>query len=140
MRATYDPTADAVSLELVPGAARARTLRVDAGTLLHYDRQKRLIELELLGASGRYERAALEEMASPAEYLTLLAAAKESGLSPVTLRQQLQKGRLAGMKQGRDWMVSRAALLTYLDNREASGRPPRSRKARRARKRVHQAV
>lgn len=134
MRATYDADADALSVTLLANATRVRTVTVAPGILAHFDRERRLIEFEILGASEHYSRAVLERIESPAEYLTLVEAAKESGLDTSTLRRQLLKGRLTGEKRGPDWLVTRAALETYLDNREPRGRPAKSRKARRRRK------
>lgn len=131
MQATYDKKADAMSITLLPDAERASTTRVAPGILVHFDRDKHLIELEILGASGHYSPAVLERLSSPAEWLTLATAAKEFGLSPSTLRNQVLKRKIPATKSGRDWLVTRAAMVTYLDNRAPSGRPARRKKARR---------
>jgi uncharacterized protein YuzE len=138
MHATYDNEADALSITLLPTVARARTVQVARGVLAHFDRADHLIEFEILEASAHYPHPVLEQISSPAEYLTLSEAAREAGLAPSTLRWQIRKQRLVAEKRGHDWLVTRAALWTYLENRSPRGRPPRSRKARRARKRVHQ--
>lgn len=130
MQATYDAEADALSITLLEGE-RARTVKVAPGILAHFDGDKRLLELEVLGASMQYAKDVLAELTSPAEPLTLAAAAKEFGLSPSTLRNQVLNGKLPAMKSGRDWVVTRAAMLTYLDNRAPSGRQARKKKARR---------
>lgn len=132
MQATYDKAADALSVTFLEGE-RARTVKVAPGILAHFDREQRLIELEILGAGGRYPPATLERLGSPVEYLTLAHAAKETGLDASTLRRQLLKKRLRGEKRGPDWLVTRAALWTYLDSRAPSGRPARRKKARRPR-------
>ena len=129
VRLAYDPAVDALSLELVPDAEAARSVRVADGLTLDFDREGRLIAVELLDASWHAPRAALERLPSAGRLLTLAEAAVESGLSPGTLRVQLNKGRLAGEKRGRDWVVSESALLTYLDSRDARGRPPAAVKA-----------
>ena len=101
------------------------------GILAHFDRDKHLIEIEILGASAHYPPAVLERLSSPAEYLTLAEAAKEFGLSPSTLRNQVLNRKIPATKSGRDWLVTRAAMMSYLDNRAPSGRPARKKKARR---------
>lgn len=45
--------------------------------------------------------------------LTLTEAAARLGLSPVTLRVQLGKGKLKGRKVGRDWTVSEREVERY---------------------------
>lgn len=134
MRSTYDPQADALSIDLVVDGVRARTVKVEAGILAHLDAQNRLIELEIIGASAFYSVDELKGFESPAEYLTLARAAKESGLSHNTLRLLVNQGKLRATKRGRDWVVTTADLWNYLDNRDARGARPQSRKARRARK------
>ena len=59
--------------------------------------------------------------------LTLPQAAEEAGLSPGTLRVQIHNGRLEATKLGRDWVVTRAALRIYLDNRAPQGRRAKRR-------------
>jgi len=130
MQATYDEKADAMSITLLE-ADRLRTVQVSRGVLAHFDRDDRLIEIEIIGASGFYPPAVLERLSSPAELLTLADAAKEFGLSPTTLRNQVLKGKIAAVKSGRDWMVTRAVMMSYLDNRAPSGRQARRKKARR---------
>lgn len=135
MRATYDKEADAMSIDLVPGGIRARTVKTTApGILLHFDKAGHLIELEVIGASEYLPRTELETLSSPAEWLTLSEAAKDSGLSMQTLKVQIHNKRLPGQKRGGIWMVTRAALWTYLENRGPTGDRPASRKGRRTRR------
>jgi hypothetical protein len=46
--------------------------------------------------------------------LILADAAKIAGLAPVTLRLQIARERLKGVKIGRDWWVSEKALRAYM--------------------------
>lgn len=96
----------------------------------------RLTAVEVLDASSRYPVESLRTLESPADWMTLVDAAEESGLAPDTLRRQALSGRLAARKHGRDWLVSRAALWSYLETRAPSGRPPASRKGRDLRSRT----
>lgn len=118
MRMTYDPAVDALAIELVPGASHARTVPIASGILAHFDAGRRFVELEVLQASDHCPRGEVEQLDSPAEYLTLVEAAGEAGLSRAILGRRLREGRLRGRKAGRAWRVSRAALWTYLESLE----------------------
>jgi len=132
MRTTYDVSADALAVEFDPDARGARSVHPAPGVTLDFDKEGRLIALELLRASWHMPRPALEHLASPKEYLTLAEAAAESGLATTTLRSQINKGRIAAVKRGRDWLVDATALLNYLESREARGRPANNPRPRRA--------
>lgn len=139
-RITYDAAVDALAIELIADGRHARTLRVGSGDILaHFDGKNRLVELELLHARRLYSAAELATLASPAEWLTLKEAAAIAGLAPATLRWQIRNKRLAAVKRGPDWLVSRAALGNYLEDRKPAGRPAASvegRALRGERKRV----
>lgn len=135
MQMTYSPTADAVAIELVPEAPSARTQHLGPDIAADFDARGRLVSLEILNASAHYAPAELQRLAAPVDYLTLAEAAKESGLAPATLRLQANRQRLAAVKRGRDWLIPRHALWNYLESRGPSGRPPRSKRGRRARNR-----
>jgi uncharacterized protein YuzE len=122
----YDGKADALAIDFGESRARPRTVRVTDTVRLDFDRDGRLLSVEVLDASFHVPRAELEQLDAGEEWLTLQDAAQESGLAPATLRVQLNHGRLKGKKRGRDWFVERAALLTYLESRSARGRPATS--------------
>ena len=126
-RATYDPSVDAYYLEFAATRGRVTTHEVEPGVYLDLGPSGRLLAIEVLDASERLPRALLEGAASAEEWLTLADAAAEAGLSPTTLRVQIRNGRLTARKQGRDWLVSHAALETYLINRD--GRRARAAEA-----------
>ncbi len=132
---TYDAEADVLGIWL-PGPSRnSRTREIAPGIHVDLTPDGRLTSLEVLEASSRYPVESLRTLESPVEWMTLVEAASQSGLRPDTLRRQVLNGRLAARKRGRDWLVSRAALWTYLENRAPSGRPPASRKGRQVRRR-----
>jgi len=122
MHLTYDREADAVSIDLKPRAKRKTTRKVSPGVFVHTDRRGTVIEIEILAASSRYSSKELKALDSPAEWLTLIEAANEAGLSPSTLRNQIKNGKLIADKKGHDWRVTRAALWSYLENRSPAGR------------------
>jgi hypothetical protein len=66
-------------------------------------------------------------MGKSSDPLTLPEAAAEAGLNPGTLRVQIHNGRLEAKKIGRDWVVTRAALRDYLNNRAPQGRRAKDR-------------
>jgi len=131
MKITYSPTADAVAIDLVEAAKSASTRELGGGINLDYDEDGRLIGIEILDASRHYPRKELEQHPSPVEYMTLAEAAKESKLSTGTLKAQIHNERLPAIKRGRDWLVARHDLWTYLENRAPQGAPAKRRAARR---------
>jgi helix-turn-helix protein len=53
-------------------------------------------------------------MNAPRGLLILADAAEVAGLAPVTLRLQIARGRLKGVKIGRDWWVREKDLRAYM--------------------------
>jgi hypothetical protein len=109
MLVTYDREVDALAVDRLPGARRARTDVLEPGILLHRDKGGRPIELEIVAASTRYPVRDLEQIGSPVEWQTLGEASKEIGLSAATMRGLIRNKRLEAEKRGHDWRVSRAA-------------------------------
>lgn len=128
----YDREVDALAIELRPKAMSARTVAVTNTVNVDFDAAGRLILVELLDASFHVDRRALETLPAPTQSYTLGEAERESGLRASTLRVQLNRGRIKGFKRGRDWFVDATSLLNYLESRDARGRPPARRKARRS--------
>lgn len=94
MRITYDPAVDALAVELTTNGRSVRTQKLAPGINLDWDKEGRLITIEILDASGRYPRAELEQLDDGTEWLTLAeaaeAGAKEGGPGAKTLRGLLQ--------------------------------------------------
>ncbi len=132
-RIRYDPEADAMAIELIPGATAWRAVKVAPGIRLDLDRKGRPVFLEILGAKGLLPAEVLGSLEAPEEWLTLNEAAAESGLAASTLRVLIHAGRLAGVRRGRDWFVTGRDLLNYLESRSNRGRPARNPKGRRNR-------
>jgi len=131
---TYDADADVLGIWCPGASSSARTHELAPGVHVDLTPDGRLTSVEVLDASSRYPVESLRTLQSPADWMSLVEAAGESGLKPATLRRQVLNGRLAARKRGRDWLVSAAALWTYLENRAPSGRPPVSRKGRHVRR------
>jgi len=133
MRMTYDPGVDALLVKFDSTTRVARDRAISPYVSLEFDARDRLLGIEILEASAFYPAAELRALESPVEWLTLAEAGREAGLSPETLKKQLQAGRLEGQKRGRDWLVAGHALWNYLEERDARGRPPASARGRRIR-------
>jgi uncharacterized protein YuzE len=137
---TYSPTADALSIRLAEDRRIVGTKEITTDVFADFDDDGNVIALEFLNASRRYDKAKLEGLAIPVEYLTLAEAAKEGRLAVTTLRNQITARRLAGVKRGRDWLVTRHDLWNYLESRGPQGRPGKSRRVRLRRKKRPEAV
>jgi uncharacterized protein YuzE len=135
MQLTYDATADAFYFQLMEDDVPvARTTEHGPDVNLDLDQSGRLFGVEVLSASRHFDADNLAGLMPPVVNLSLTEAARESGLRASTLRVLLNSGRLKGRKQGRDWVVTLADLMNYLESRAPQGRPARSRKARAQRK------
>lgn len=136
---TYDPEVDALAIQLSHGKGRPISREIAPGIYVDFDSRNRIVALEVLDASHHVPRANLQRLESPEEYLTLREAAKESGLSPTTLRVQIRNGRIKATKKGRDWLIGSTELFNYLSEIEGPvwiadppRRPSRQQRARSA--------
>lgn len=57
----------------------------------------------------------------PVEWITTNEAAELTGYSAVTMRQFAREGRLLSMKRGRDWFLSKAAVIAYHQEMQRMG-------------------
>ena len=89
------------------------TKEIASGVYVDYDSDGRVLAIEFLNASDKYDLR-WEEFEEPGPFYSLAQAAEVYGLSPTTLRHQIQKGVLNGTKFGRNWMVHRDAVEEYL--------------------------
>jgi excisionase family DNA binding protein len=121
MKITYDPGVDALSIQFVERGRSGHTKEMGEGIHFDYNTRGKLVAIEILDASRFASAEALGKLDSAREMLTLSEASEESALEHDTLRKLIHNGRLPAEKQGRDWMVSRANLLTYLDSRDRRG-------------------
>ena len=56
--------------------------------------------------------------------MTIVEAAEKLGMSPVSVRSQVQRGSLKATKHGRDWWITEGEVARYLrDKRGKIGRP-----------------
>ena len=123
MKVTYDRKADAMSIVLADADVE-ETKSVAPGFFADYDASGRIVALEILKASQKYDLGDTE-LQPPNPYMSLSDAGRLYGLSPTTLRHQIARGVLKGKKFGRNWMVRNDHMATYV--RERSRRAGRSR-------------
>ena len=123
MEITYDKNVDAMTI-LLANLDIEETRDIAPGVYVDYDADGRVVALEILKASQKYDISEIE-MQPPNPYISLSDAGRLYGLSPTTLRHQISRGVLEGKKFGRNWMVRNDHMADYVRER--------SRKARKAR-------
>jgi excisionase family DNA binding protein len=55
------------------------------------------------------------------DWITTNEAAQISGYQPAHVRLLIRRGEVNGMKWGRDWMISRESLESYLKRIQSQG-------------------
>ena len=115
MKLTYDEDADAMTM-LLADAEVEETKEIASGIYADYDVQGKLIALEILDAGKNYDLSGVE-LDAPNPFLSLAAAGEMYGISPTTLRHQIARGVLKGVKAGRNWVVHHRDLHDYMTQR-----------------------
>ena len=123
MKITYDKNVDAMTI-LLANLDIEETRDIAPGVYVDYDADGRVVALEILKASQKYDLSDIETQ-PPDPYMSLSDAGRLFGLSPTTLRHQIARGVLKGKKFGRNWMVRNDHMAAYVRER--------SRKAGKAR-------
>ena len=115
MRITFDKEADVLAI-LLADAEVEETRTIAPGVEVDYDADGRVLAIEFLNAGKKYDlkETKLEE---PDPYYSLAEAGALFDLNPTTLRHQIQRGVLPGVKFGRNWVVHRDDLDNYLKTR-----------------------
>ena len=115
MKTTFDEGADVLSI-LLEDDLVARTENIAPGVELDFDANGRLLSIEILGASKKYDLQGL--LAKPPDpWLPLSSAASIFGVSTHSLRHQIHRGSLKAHKMGRAWIVHLDDLNDYLKKR-----------------------
>ena len=115
MKLTYDEDADAATIVLTDAEVE-ETREIAVGVYADYDARGRLIALELLDAGKNYDLSGAE-LDAPNPFLSLAAAGEMYGINPTTLRHQIARGVLKGVKAGRNWVVHHRDLHAYMVQR-----------------------
>ena len=122
MECSYDPSVDAFYFGFGTTRESDRSVRHYPDIILDYDRAGRPIGVEVLNARKYLPKEALTNIPLPDPMLSLEDAAKQIGLDPATLRQQILKKRIRAKKIHRQWWVEWSALDEYLASRAPQGR------------------
>lgn len=118
MRMTYSRSADALMIHLDEGKARANGIELPGGAgFMDLAEDGSIVAIEILDASRHYAKSALDSLGEEELVLSLSQAAKLAGTTPQAMRKACERGRLAGQKVGRDWVVTSSALTEYLNSR-----------------------
>ena len=120
MRITYDRKADVLSI-LLADAEVEETRNIAPGVEVDYDSGGRVLGIEFLRAGQKYDLNGMD-LERPDPYYSLTAAGDLYGLSPTALRHQIARGVLKGVKFGRNWMVHRDDLDSYVKERSRRAR------------------
>jgi uncharacterized protein YuzE len=117
LKIEYEPEVDILNIYLhAPETALVASHETEPGVILNYAKDGSLSSIEILNASRRYPAGQLAAN-SVDEFIDLSTATKISGIAPVTLRTQAEKGRLWAIKLGGQWVTTRERLQQYLDSR-----------------------
>ena len=122
MKITYDKNVDAVMI-LFADADIEETKDIAPGVYVDYDANARMVGLEILKASKKYDLSDID-IQPPDPYMPLSDAGRLYGLSPTTLRRQIAKGVLKGKKFGRNWMVRNDHMADYVRERSRKAGKP----------------
>ena len=86
MRATYDQRSDSLAIVLADAEVE-ETKNIAPGVEVDYDSSGRVVAIEVLHASDKYDVTDVV-LEAPDQYLSLAEAGELVGISPTTLRHQ----------------------------------------------------
>jgi uncharacterized protein YuzE len=122
LKIEYEPEVDVLNIYLQsPETSLSSSNETESGVILNYAGDGSLSSLEILDASKRFPSGQLTAN-SVDEFIDLKTASKQSGIAPVTLRTQAEKGRLWAIRLGGQWVTTRERLLQYLDSRSKNAK------------------
>jgi len=122
LKIEYDPEVDVLTIYLQdPETLLNHSSEAEPGVLLNYAEDGSLSSIEILDASKRYPPGQLATH-SLDEFIDLRTASKLAAIAPVTLRTQVEKGRLWAIRLGGQWVTTRERLQQYLDSRAKRGK------------------
>lgn len=111
----YEPEVDILTVYLrEPESELGYSSETTPGVILNYGEDGHLSSIEVLDASRHYPAGKLAA-SSVDEFIDLKTASKISGIAPVTLRTQAQKGKLWAIRLGGQWVTTRERLQQYQD-------------------------
>ncbi len=117
LKIEYEPEVDILNVYLQdPDTPLSYSSEAEPGVVLNYAEDGKLSSIEILEASKRFPAGQLAANTID-EFLPLREASRLSGIAPVTLRTQAEKGRLWALRLGGQWVTTRERLQQYLDSR-----------------------
>ena len=117
LKLEYEPEVDILTIYLQgPDLPLAHSSEAQPGIILNYAKDGSLSSVEILNASQHYKPGQLAAY-SLDEFIDLKTASRLSGIAPVTLRTQAERGKLWAIKLGGQWVTTRERLQQYLDSR-----------------------
>jgi uncharacterized protein YuzE len=117
LKVDYEPEVDVLTIYLQdPETPLSYSSQVETGIILNSAEDGKLCSVEILDASKRYPPSQLAAH-SVDEFIDLRQASRLSGIAPVTLRTQAEKGKLWAIRLGGQWVTTRDRLQHYLDSR-----------------------
>ena len=123
MYISYNHELDILEIELASNPARYHgTVEVSPDVDIDIDAGGAPLAIEILHASQKYQREELAQLEQSNVWLSLREAAESIGLSPDTLRVQVNNGRLAAKKKGNTWLTTVQWLEDYLASRRYNGK------------------
>ncbi len=122
LKIEYEPEVDILTVYLQdPETPLSLSSGAESGVILNYAEDGRLSSVEVLDAARRYPSGQLAAH-SVDELIDLRTASRLSGIAPVTLRTQAEKGKLWAMKLAGQWMTTRERLQQYIDSHSRGAR------------------
>ena len=117
LKIEYEPEVDILTIYLQdPETSLSHSSEAEPGVILNYAENGSLTSVEVLDAAQRYPPGQLAAN-SVDEFIDLKTASGLSGIAPVTLRTQAEKGRLWAIRLAGQWVTTRERLQQYLDSR-----------------------
>ena len=117
LKMEYEPEVDTLTIYFKdPETALSHSGEAEPGVILNYAEDGSLSSVEVLDATRRYSASQLAAC-SVDEFIDLKKASEISGIAPVTLRAQADKGRLWAIRLARQWLTTRERLQQYIDSR-----------------------
>ena len=122
LKIEYEPEVDVLTIYLQdPEIPLDHSDEAEPGVILNYAEDGSLSSVEVLDAAHRYPSGQLAAH-SVDEFIDLRTASSLSGIAPVTLRAQAEKGRLWALRLAGQWLTTRERLQQYIDSRSRSAR------------------
>jgi len=117
LKIEYEPEVDILNVHLQdPDTPLNHSSEAEPGVILNYAEDGKLSSIEIMDASKRFPTGQLAAYTVD-ELIDLREASRLSGIAPVTLRTQAEKGRLWALRLSGQWATTRERLQQYIDSR-----------------------